>query len=346
MLPPMAERDPLEPRRGDGDAALHPAAAALFRGQPGEEDGGTRHRPALHLCLDPVGAAGPQIRPAGEAALHSGGPRPAGDRVPGQLLRALRRYRLHRRDGGEARRHRRRQCRMAGDAAHVLGRVLARGRPDQGPQDQRRDRGAGSGPRAALLPAARGRHRPARLPGLRQRPAGPEARALRQLHRLLELSGLPVHAAPGDRERRGSGRDAEGGHARPRPASRTPARTSPSAAARTACMCSRARTARTRSRSRAAPRCRAAWTATRSRWSRRSACCRCRATIGMHPETHETIQAGIGRFGPYVRMGAIYRLARSRRRRAGDRHQPRGGPDRAQDGERAHARRRIRRTRN
>ncbi len=28
--------------------------------------------------------------------------------------------------------------------------------------------------------------------------------------------------------------------------------------------------------------------------------------IGTHPETHEPIQAGIGRFGPYVRMGAIY----------------------------------------
>ncbi len=28
--------------------------------------------------------------------------------------------------------------------------------------------------------------------------------------------------------------------------------------------------------------------------------------IGIHPETGETIEAGIGRFGPYVRMGAIY----------------------------------------
>ena len=28
--------------------------------------------------------------------------------------------------------------------------------------------------------------------------------------------------------------------------------------------------------------------------------------IGIHPETHEPIEAGIGRFGPYVRMGAIY----------------------------------------
>jgi DNA topoisomerase-1 len=28
--------------------------------------------------------------------------------------------------------------------------------------------------------------------------------------------------------------------------------------------------------------------------------------IGMHPETHEKIEAGIGRFGPYVKMGAVF----------------------------------------
>ena len=28
--------------------------------------------------------------------------------------------------------------------------------------------------------------------------------------------------------------------------------------------------------------------------------------IGIHPETQEQIQAGIGRFGPYVRMGAVF----------------------------------------
>ena len=28
--------------------------------------------------------------------------------------------------------------------------------------------------------------------------------------------------------------------------------------------------------------------------------------IGTHPETHETIEANIGRFGPYVRMGAVF----------------------------------------
>jgi DNA topoisomerase-1 len=28
--------------------------------------------------------------------------------------------------------------------------------------------------------------------------------------------------------------------------------------------------------------------------------------VGLHPETGEPIEAGIGRFGPYVRMGAVY----------------------------------------
>ena len=59
-----------------------------------------------------------------------------------------------------------------------------------------------------------------RLSRLRQWPAGPEARSLRQLHRLLELSELPVHAAAGDRDRRRPGRNTEGGHACPWPAPR------------------------------------------------------------------------------------------------------------------------------
>ena len=77
----------------------------------------------------------------------------------------------------------------------ILGGVLARRRSDQGSEDQRRDRRAGRGPRAALLSPATDGTRSRACPGLRQRPAGPEARPLRQLHRLLELPELPVHAA-------------------------------------------------------------------------------------------------------------------------------------------------------
>ena len=60
MLPPMRERDPLRRGQVDAVAAFHPAAAALLGSQPGEEDGGARHWPAIHVCLDPVGVAGPR----------------------------------------------------------------------------------------------------------------------------------------------------------------------------------------------------------------------------------------------------------------------------------------------
>ena len=80
-------------------AALHPAAAPIHRSEPGQAAGGAGHRPSVDLCQHHLGPAGPQLRSPGEQALLSGGPRPAGDGVPDQLLRALRRLRLHRRDG-------------------------------------------------------------------------------------------------------------------------------------------------------------------------------------------------------------------------------------------------------
>ena len=52
-----------------------------------------------------------------------------------------------------------------------------------------------------LFPAARRRRRPARVPGLQGRQAVAEARQVRRLHRLLELSGVPLHPAA-RRERR------------------------------------------------------------------------------------------------------------------------------------------------
>ena len=81
------------------------------------------------------------------------------------------------------------------------------------------------GPGPAFLPRARGR-RPTRAlcPACGDGAAGAEARPVRQLHRLLELSGLPVHPPPRGRERRGGRRDPEGRDARARPAPRQRAR--------------------------------------------------------------------------------------------------------------------------
>ncbi len=47
--------------------------------------------------------------------------------------------------------------------------------------------------------------------------------------------------------------------------------------------------------------------------------------IGPHPEDGEMIIAGIGRFGPYIKHGKIYKSLGRRRRRADHRPQPRRG---------------------
>ena len=49
-----------------------------------------------------------------------------------------------------------------------------------------------------------------------------------------------------------------------------------------------------------------AWTASSSRWSKRIGLLSLPRVVGIHPETKENIEAGIGRFGPYVRMGSVF----------------------------------------
>jgi len=73
---------------------------------------------------------------------------------------------------------------------------------------------------------------------------------------------------------------------------RTPARRSPSGAARMACTPSRASRSRTARPARAAPACRAAWRATASRWTRRWACCRCRASSASIPRARSRSRPG------------------------------------------------------
>ena len=50
-------------------AALHRAAAALLRGEPGEGARAARHRPAVHLQRHHLDARGPRVRQGGAAAL-------------------------------------------------------------------------------------------------------------------------------------------------------------------------------------------------------------------------------------------------------------------------------------
>jgi hypothetical protein len=145
---------PPQARQGERRSAFYPAAAALFGSEPGEEDGGARHRPPLHLRLHPDRAARPQLCADGCQALHSGGSRPAGDGLPDQFLRALCRYRVYRRARGEARRHFRRAAGLARADAHVLGRIFQGHRADAGTENFGRGRCARSRSRAAFLSAA------------------------------------------------------------------------------------------------------------------------------------------------------------------------------------------------
>ena len=103
---------------------------------------------------------------------------------------------------------------------------------------------------AASLSGARRRQRSARLPDLQQWPAVAKAVEIRRLHRLLELSGMPLYPAALGLGRRRTPISAPRSSASiPKPASM-----SPCAAAASAPICSSAKARKAKSRS--APACR------------------------------------------------------------------------------------------
>ena len=207
---PAAEgRRPAGARGRDAGTALHAAPAPLHRGEPGETAGGARHRPPLHLRRHPAGAPGPGVCAPGEAPFRAGGPRPDRHRLPRQLLRALCPVQLHRRPGGRTRRGRPGQAGLAGRAGAVLGGLQRHRGRDQRPARLRSAGPARQGPRPAFLPRRPRRRVEPGLPALRRRPAQPEARPLRRVHRLLELSRMPVHP-PVRRAGRDGGRGRRG----------------------------------------------------------------------------------------------------------------------------------------
>ena len=81
-LPAMRKAERLARDEVVAEPAFHPAAAALYRGEPGQEARRARHRPAFDLRLDHPGAAGPRLCPARQEALRARRPRPAGHRFP------------------------------------------------------------------------------------------------------------------------------------------------------------------------------------------------------------------------------------------------------------------------
>ena len=204
-LPAMSAGEAAAEARHRRRPAFHRAAAALFGSLAGQAHGGARHRPALHLCLDPAGAQGPRLCAHRQEAADARGQGPGADLVPGELLRPLCRIRLHRRSRGAARPRLQQRDRLARSAARLLARFRRRGRRDQGsarrPGDRRAQRDAG----AASVSAARRRHRSAPVPDLR-RPAVAQAQQVRRLHRLHQLSGMPLYPPAHRRWRQWGGR--------------------------------------------------------------------------------------------------------------------------------------------
>ena len=64
LLPPVKEKPDARPARPVRHPALHPTAAAVQRGEPGEGDGEGGHRPAEHLQQHARSDPGPRVRRA------------------------------------------------------------------------------------------------------------------------------------------------------------------------------------------------------------------------------------------------------------------------------------------
>ena len=128
MLPPLETGDTVQLLADRHRAAFHRAAAALFGSEPGQGARRARHRPAFDVRQHHPDAALQEVLRAGEQALHPDRPRQDRQPLPDEQFRALRRLRLHRRDGRRARQHLARRGRLAADARALLGRPQEAGR--------------------------------------------------------------------------------------------------------------------------------------------------------------------------------------------------------------------------
>ena len=298
MLPPLAVDDPLRAARGDAAAALHRAAAALLRGEPGQEDGGARHRPAQHLRQHHLGAAEPLLCPAGAEALRARGQGLAGQRLPGREVRPLGRVRLHRPAREPARRRRRRQPVLEGRAARVLGPVrgpAGRGRRAAPARGDRRARPCAG---AAPVPAGDGETDPRLCPRCGEGRLGAEARAASgrsSAARATRTATTPAPSPSAAARRATARRDA-----RTELLGRRPRRCRGGLAEGRAVRA--LRPARHRCRRPSAARCRPAWRPTSSTSPWRCSCSSCRARSAAIPRPSSRSWPGINRYGPFVQL--------------------------------------------
>ena len=153
-----------------------------------------------------------------------------------------------------------------------------------------------------LFPPKQGRHRSAQVPELRERPDRAEARPVRRLRRLLELSGMQVHPPALGRRRRQRRRHAQarrGPRHRPRSHRALRPLRQLSAARRS----HQGRGGEAKPKRASLPKGVSPDDIDLDRAVKLLALPR---NIGKHPDDGEDIIAGVGRFGPYVKHGKTY----------------------------------------
>ena len=187
MLPAAHRRAGPPPARAAPRAALHPAAAPVHRGEPGEDAGGVRDRPALDVRADDL-----DDMDRGYVRLEDKRffPEDIGMVVTDILVDLFPRHRrrgVHRPHGGGAGRHRRGQA--------PVGRRSCASSTTRSTSEVENARAARWSPRGrpgrAVPALSRG--------GSRARPPGRKARPLRGFIGLRELPRVQVHPPDGGR---------------------------------------------------------------------------------------------------------------------------------------------------
>ena len=185
VLPPLTEGEQCRLQEAPPGAALYPAAAPLYRGDPGKDPGGVRDRPSFHLRQHHEHPGRAEVRPARQEALFPGGCGDGGERPPGQPFYPVRGLQFHRQSGGRTGPDLPRRKAVEAPSPRILGAFQHAAEAEGGGGQQVRS-------------DHRGNRR--NLSRVRQA-AGGEARQVRQILCLLRLPGVQVHPEDWKRKR-------------------------------------------------------------------------------------------------------------------------------------------------